>query len=144
MIFYAILFVEEEFSKDNLWWGPINQKINTDVYEKLYGKILDYYAKDADTTYIFEGYAGADENYKLPIRVIAKKAWQYMFCRNMFINRNGKTKNFNPEFTIINASDVINEDYIKDKMNSDVFVIFNLLSKSTISFFLFLISYFVL
>ena len=22
-------FVEESFSKDNLWWGPVNKKINT-------------------------------------------------------------------------------------------------------------------
>ena len=125
-------FVEENFSKNNLWWGPVNRKISTDVYNKLYNKILNYYNENSDTTYIFEGYAGADEDYKLPIRVIAKKAWQYMFCRNMFINRTYKTKDFYPEFTIVNSSDIVNKDYIKDKMNSDVFVIFNLQDKIAI------------
>jgi len=125
-------FVEEDFSKDNLWWGPVNKKISTGIYEKLYHKVIDYYKNNLDTTYVFEGYAGSDADYKLPIRVIAKKAWQYMFCRNMFINRENKTTDFSPEFTIINASDVVNEDYKKDNMNSDVFVIFNLQNKIAI------------
>jgi len=125
-------FVEESFSKDNLWWGPVNRKVDISVYNKLYDKIIDYYKNSLDITYVFEGYAGSDLDYKLPIRVIAKKAWQYMFCRNMFINIGKKSKNFKSEFTIINASDVINEDFKIDKMNSEVFIIFNLKDKIAI------------
>ena len=119
-------FVEESYSKDNLWWGPVNKKIDIKIFDKLYKKIIDYYKKDKKDVYIFEGYAGSDDIYKLPIRVIAKKAWQYLFCRNMFINLENKPKKFKPEFTIINASDIINEDFVKDGMNSEVFIIFNL------------------
>ena len=119
-------FVEENYSKDNLWWGPVNKKIDIKIFDKLYKKIIDYYKEDKKDVYIFEGYAGSDDIYKLPIRVIAKKAWQYLFCRNMFINLENKPKKFKPEFTIINASDIINEDFVKDGMNSEVFIIFNL------------------
>ena len=119
-------FVEESYSKDNLWWGPVNKKIDIKIFDKLYKKIIDYYKKDKKDVYIFEGYAGSDDIYKLPIRVVAKKAWQYLFCRNMFINLENKPKKFKPEFTIINASDIINEDFVKDGMNSEVFIIFNL------------------
>ena len=125
-------FVEEDMTKDNLWWGPVNRKISKNVYSKLYKKVIDYYKNNEKTTYIFEGYAGADIDYRLPIRVVAKKAWQYMFCRNMFINRKYNSNSFKPEFTIINASDVCNEDFIKDGMNSDVFIIFNLKEKVAI------------
>ena len=125
-------FVEEEYSKDNLWWGPVNKKISTDIYTKLYKKVIDFYNDSSTVNYIFEGYAGADKDFRLPIRVIAKKAWQHMFCRNMFIDMGSEDKNFSPEFTIINASDVINEDFIKDEMNSEVFVIFNLKEKIAI------------
>ena len=126
-------FVEEDLTKDNLWWGPVNRKISTDIYKKLYSKVIDYYNSNKDTTYVFEGYAGSDPDYKLPIRVFAKKAWQYMFCRNMFINFDGdRPKSFSPEFTIINASDVVNENFLKDEMNSEVFVIFNLQEKLAI------------
>ena len=119
-------FVEENYSKDNLWWGPVNKKIDIKIFDKLYKKIIDYYKEDKKDVYIFEGYAGSDDIYKLPIRVIAKKAWQYLFCRNMFINLESNPKKFKPEFTIINASDIINDDFVKDGMNSEVFIIFNL------------------
>ena len=125
-------FVEESFSKDNLWWGPVNRKISKSVYKKLYDKVIDYYESTSSKSYVFEGYAGSDLDYKLPIRVIAKKAWQHMFCRNMFINISNSKKNFNPDFTIINASDVINEDFKDDNMNSEVFIIFNLKDKIAI------------
>ena len=73
-------FVEENFSKDNLWWGPVNKKINTKIFNKLYNKVINYYKNDDNNVYIFEGFAGSDDEYKLPIRVVAKKAWQYFFC----------------------------------------------------------------
>ena len=78
-------FVEEDSSKDNMWWGEVNQKIDASIFDELYDKAIDFYNKSNTKTYIFDGYAGADENYKLPIRVIAKKAWQNFFANNMFI-----------------------------------------------------------
>ena len=80
-------FVDEETSSDNLWWGPVNKKIDESVFDMLYEKVINYYHdNDYSYTYIFEGFAGADNDYTLPVRIIAKKAWQYHFCRNMFIN----------------------------------------------------------
>ena len=128
-------FVEEESSKNNLWWGPVNKKIDNNVFNTLYDKIINYYIENQETyTYVFDGYAGADTDYQLPVRVIAKKAWQYHFCRNMFINSGNMVSNydFEPGFTIINASDVINEDYKEYSMNSEVFIIFNLQKKIAI------------
>ena len=122
-------FVEEDFSKKNVWWGPVNKKINIEVFNTLYDKIIDYYYNNENTyTYIFDGYAGSDPDYRLPVRIIAKKAWQYHFCRNMFIELSSdkELKNFNPKFTIINASDVINDEFQKHNMNSEVFIIFNI------------------
>ena len=50
----------------------------------------------------------------------------------MFINKSDELNDFNPGFTIINASDVINEDFKKYNMNSEVFVIFNMEKKIAI------------
>ena len=55
-----------------------------------------------------------------------------MFCRNMFISKNNKNDDIDPEFTIINASDIINDSFINDGMNSEVFIIFNLKEKIAI------------
>ncbi|MBI44558.1 MAG: phosphoenolpyruvate carboxykinase (ATP) [Candidatus Marinimicrobia bacterium] len=126
-------FVEENSSKDNLWWGPVNRKVEETIFDALFDKVIDYYSSDnQNPTYVFEGYAGADDQHSLSVRVIAKKAWQYHFCRNMFINKDCKINDFSPEFTIINASDVINEDFKKHNMNSEVFVIFNMKKKIAI------------
>ena len=126
-------FVEEETSNDNLWWGPVNKKIDESVFDMLYEKVINYYHDNDHTyTYVFEGFAGADKDYTLPVRIIAKKAWQYHFCRNMFINKTDGSSTFDPGFTIINASDVINEDFKKYGMNSEVFIIFNIKKKLAI------------
>jgi len=126
-------FVEEDSTKNNIWWGPVNRKIDSSIFDKLYKKVIDFYYSNNGNTYIFNGFAGADHENRLSVRVYAKKAWQYHFCRNMFINlTDDATNNFSPDFTIINASDIINEDFKKDKMNSEVFVIFNLEKKIAI------------
>ena len=121
-------FVEENYSKENLWWGPVNKKIDKNIFDKLYNKIINYYKNDNKKTYVFEGFAGADNENQLNVRIVAKKAWQYMFCRNMFINsdNDNQESSFKPDFTIINASDINYPEYKDYGMNSDVFIIFNL------------------
>ena len=126
-------FVVENMSKDDLWWGEVNQKIDSKIFEKLFDKVRDYYNTDIKKTYIFDGFGGADKNHQLPIRIIAKKAWQAHFSNNMFIRPSlDELQNFIPEFTIINASDISNDDFEEYGMNSETFIIFNLEKKIAI------------
>ena len=47
-------------------------------------------------------YAGADPEYRMPIRIITEQAWHSMFARNMFIMApNEDLPDFVPEFTVI-------------------------------------------
>ena len=120
--------VDEHSSNQKLWWGSVNKKISEDIFNTLYGKITDYYnSTDHTKTYVFDGFAGADSNYSLNVRIIAKKAWQAHFVNNMFIRpKNGELDSFEPGFTIINASDVSNERFDEFGMNSETFIIFHL------------------
>ena len=120
--------VDEPSSNEKLWWGPVNKKISEDIFDMLYGKITDYYnSTDHTKTYVFDGFAGADPNYSLNVRIIAKKAWQAHFVNNMFIRpKNGELDEFKPGFTIINASDVSNERFDEFGMNSETFIIFHM------------------
>jgi phosphoenolpyruvate carboxykinase (ATP) len=120
--------VDEPSSNEKIWWGPVNRKISEEVFDTLYNKVVNYYNRSDDSkTYIFDGFAGADPTYSLNVRIIAKKAWQAHFVHNMFIRpEGGELDNFNPEFTIINASDVSNKDFRTLGMNSETFILFHL------------------
>ena len=53
--------------------------------------------------FVQDVYAGADEDYRLPVRFVTEHAWHSMFIRNMFILPQSleEYKRFVPEFTII-------------------------------------------
>jgi len=126
-------FVEEQTSKNNLWWGEVNQKIDSSIFDELYDLVKNFYNSNNSKTYIFDGFGGADKKHRLPIRIIAKKAWQAHFSNNMFVRPStDELANFIPDFTIINASDISNIDYLKHKMNSETFIILNLEKKIAI------------
>lgn len=127
-------FVDEESSNKNLWWGPVNAKIDESIFDDLYEQVVDYYNHSDDSnTYVFDGFAGADPTYRLNVRIIAKKAWQAHFAHNMFIRpENGELDGFNPDFTIINASDVYNQKFEAYGMHSKTFIIFHMAKRIAI------------
>jgi phosphoenolpyruvate carboxykinase (ATP) len=125
--------VDEPSSNSQIWWGQVNQKIDEKVFDELFSKIVDYYNSDQNDTYMFDGYAGFDPKYSINVRILAKRAWQAHFVHNMFIRPESKDlDNFSPDFTIINASDVKNENFKEHGMNSESFVIFHMAKKIAI------------
>ena len=127
-------FVVEPSSSQNLWWGSVNQEISEDIFNDLYADVIDHYNQSSNSnTYVFDGFAGADSKYRIGVRMIAKKAWQSHFVHNMFIRATEKElAEFKPDFTIINASEVFNENFKKHGMNSETFIIFHLEKKIAI------------
>ena len=127
-------FVKEKSSRDKIWWGDVNRPIEKHIFEELFNQSLEYYNSDKKSkTFIFDGYGGDCETNRLPIRVFARKAWQAHFCHNMFVRpKIEELHNFKPEFTIINASDIANENFKKHGLNSSTFIIFSLEKKVAI------------
>lgn len=119
--------VKQSPSKDNIWWGDINQPMKAEVFDELYEKVTKHYG-NAEKVYVFDGYCGANAHSRKKVRIISELAWQHHFVTNMFIRPQTKeeVENFEPDFTIINACKVTNEDYKKHGLNSDVFVAFNI------------------
>ncbi len=94
--------VEDDITKDTVWWGDINMKFNPEKFDQLYDKVINYlsdrefYARDA--------YACADNDYYLNIRVITEYAYQNLFARNLFLRPNlDEIQNFTPEWHIVAA-----------------------------------------
>ena len=65
---------------DELWWEN-NKKISEEAFHNLYSKILAY-LKNKDL-FVFNGYAGADRENTLPVRIITEFAWQNIFVQNL-------------------------------------------------------------
>tara|TARA_B100001769_G_C22097490_1_gene592224 strand:+ start:301 stop:1920 length:1620 start_codon:yes stop_codon:yes gene_type:complete len=120
--------VDESSSSSDIWWGSVNQKTSEQTFDELYKKVMNFYNLNSNTkTYVFDGFAGADPNHALSVRIIAKKAWQAHFVHNMFIRpEENELENFSPGFTIINASDVKNDNYKEYGMHSETFIVFHI------------------
>ena len=94
--------VEDEMTKDTIWWGPINQPITPEKFDELHSEFIRYlYDKKL---YVRDGYAGADPDHRLKCRFINTCAWHNLFCYNMFIRpTQEELENFDPDFTVICA-----------------------------------------
>ncbi|MCL4275745.1 MAG: phosphoenolpyruvate carboxykinase (ATP) [Anaerolineales bacterium] len=88
-------------SENNVWWGVYNRPFDQEKFELLYSRMLGFLqGRDA---FVQDVYAGADEAYRLPVRIVTELAWHSHFVRNMFILPQSleEYKRFVPEFTII-------------------------------------------
>lgn len=123
--------VKNKGSQDLIDWGNINLPISEESFEILEKAVKD--EMENKELFIFEGYAGADKDYQLPLRVVTMKAWQGHFSHNMFIRPEiGQLENFKPEFTILNACSTDIGNWKELGLNSKVFIILNLEKKMAI------------
>ncbi|HZT87938.1 MAG TPA: phosphoenolpyruvate carboxykinase [Stellaceae bacterium] len=96
--------VEEAGTKDTVWWGPVNQAIAPERFHSLHQRVLAYL--QGRELFVQDLYAGADPEYRLPVRVISDSPWHSLFARNMFIRPPfAELEDFEPAFTILHAPD---------------------------------------
>ncbi len=95
--------VRESASEQDIWWGKVNKPIDQSRFNALLSRIREHW-KGSDL-FVFDGYAGADPNYQIKVRVINENAWQNLFARNMFVREadGQKLTEHAPDFTVINA-----------------------------------------
>jgi phosphoenolpyruvate carboxykinase (ATP) len=93
--------VREVTSEGNVWWGVYNRPFEPSKFEVLYDRMLGFL--QGRDVFVQDVYAGADSNYRLPVRIVTELAWHSMFARNMFILPESLEdyKRFVPEFSII-------------------------------------------
>lgn len=95
--------VEEASVKDKIDWGSVNQPISSEVFEKLYSKVIQY-LQAQEELFVFKGFAGADEKYRLPIQVVNEYAWHNLFAHQLFIRPSeDELLNHEAQFTVIAA-----------------------------------------
>lgn len=94
--------VKDDITRDHVWWGNVNIPFPTDMFDKLYVKVVEYLSgKDV---YVRDSYACADENLRLNLRVINEYPWSNLFAYNMFLRPEvNELDGFDPEWIVVNA-----------------------------------------
>jgi phosphoenolpyruvate carboxykinase (ATP) len=115
--------VDEEGSHDKIWWGTINKPISEQSFDILHQRMASYLQmKDV---YVQDCYAGADPDYRMPIRIITEYAWHSLFARNLFIQPGPEElAGHEPYFTVID-SPRFHAIPSQDQTRSETFILVN-------------------
>jgi len=116
-------FVREPSSETHIDWGKTNVAFEPGAFASLLRRI-DAYLRDKDV-YVLDAYAGADSEYRLPIRVVTEHAWQNLFARNLFIPaRRDEWQDFTPSFAVVCVPNFLASP-ARDGTRSETFIIVN-------------------
>lgn len=108
---------------EEIWWEN-NKKISEQAFSGLYQRVVSHLMEK--DIFVFEGCAGADPGYTIPVRFINEFAWQNIFVRHMFIRAEAATDL--QGFTIIAAPGCTADPEV-DGINSEAFIVVNLLQR---------------
>jgi phosphoenolpyruvate carboxykinase (ATP) len=92
--------VREPASETHIAWGKINRPMEPEQFDLLHKDLIA--SLSGKELFVLDCCAGADAEYRLPIRVINEYAWHNLFARNLFIvDPTAATRT--PEFTVIDV-----------------------------------------
>ena len=93
--------VREATTEDRIWWGEYNRPYDPEKFDALVARVQAYLQDEE--IFVQDCYAGADPEYRMPVRIVTEKAWHSLFARNMFltIRNRDELKRHVPEFTVI-------------------------------------------
>lgn len=94
--------VEDDITRDAVWWGNINIKFDANQFDHLYNRLTAYLA--GKEVYVRDAYACSSEKYKLNLRLVSEFPYSSLFAYNMFLRPTAnEIENFDPEWNIICA-----------------------------------------
>lgn len=111
---------------DEIYWGDVNRPISQENFDNLYKKVVSY-LKDKEL-FVFDGFAGANEKYRMSFRIINELPSQNLFIHQLLIRPtleelNSFKEDFvfvvapkfkcNPEIDHVNSKAAIIIDYVK-------------------------------
>ena len=119
--------VKDETTADTVDWGKINKPFDPEAFAALRSRQKAYL--EGKDVFVFEGYVGADPNYRIPVRVINEYAWQNLFIHHLLRRPTAEELvDFKPEVTLV-CTPGFKAIPELDKTNSEAFIILNFTSK---------------
>ena len=118
------VIVQEKTTDGNIWWGQHNKPFASDKFDVIFNRMLEF-LKGSDV-FVQDCYAGADPEYRMPIRVVTEYAWHSHFARNMFIQpkNDAEYRDHVPQFTVVCVPSFKAIPEI-DSTSSETFIILN-------------------
>ncbi|MBU8933786.1 MAG: phosphoenolpyruvate carboxykinase (ATP) [candidate division Zixibacteria bacterium] len=116
--------VKEASTEDKIWWGEYNRPYSQEKFDAVFNRMQGFL--QGRDLFVQDCYGGADENYRLPVRIITEYAWHSLFASNMLIapKTNDERRRFIPDFTIIDLPSFKGVPQI-DSTLSETFILLN-------------------
>lgn len=94
--------VKDAKTENTVWWGPINQPIESSVFDAVEEEMRKYlYDREL---FVRDVFAGADPKHRLAVRCVNTYAWQNLFVNNMFLRPSKEeVLNFEEDWTVWDA-----------------------------------------
>ncbi len=115
-------FVKEPSSEAHIDWGDTNKPIDAAIFDGLWDRVLAYLSERE--VFSLDCYVGADERYRVPVRVYTEFAWHNLFAHHLFITPKEHVPGFQPEFTVVDAA-LFQADPHRDGVRSETFILVN-------------------
>ncbi len=116
--------VKRSSYEDKIAWGKVNKSIEADVFERLYAKVMNYL--EGKTVYVFDGLAGADEQYQMQTRIVNEYAHQNLFMHQLLVRPTAeKLAAYTPEIHMVCAPGFKCDPEV-DGVHSDAAIILDL------------------
>lgn len=116
--------VREGKSADHIWWGKVNRPFEPENFERLHAEVVDYL--EEKELFVQDAAAGAQQAFRVPIRVVSENAWHSLFARNMFLRLpSEQAADQVPEFTVLHAPGFKSDPAVHNT-NSEIFIVLNL------------------
>jgi phosphoenolpyruvate carboxykinase (ATP) len=113
--------VEDELTKDAVWWGGFNTPISPDVFAALHERMQAYVT--GRELFVQDLYAGTDPQHRIGVRFVQEMAYHSLFVRNMFVRPGADEQaGFVPDWTVLNIPS-FRADPERDGVRSDTFIL---------------------
>ncbi|MXV19059.1 phosphoenolpyruvate carboxykinase (ATP) [Deinococcus xianganensis] len=123
--------VEDDLTRDHVWWGGFNTPISPVVFDRLLDKMTRH--AEGKELFVQQVYAGTDPRYRIGCRMVTEMAYHSLFIRNMFVRPTPEElADFHEDWTVLNMPS-FRADPAVDGVRSDTFIIVNFTRKMIIA-----------
>ena len=98
--------VDEPGSREDVWWGPVNIRLDDHVFDINRERAIDY-LNTKSRLFCMDAFAGWDEKYRIKVRIICARAYHALFMHNMLIRPTPEQlEQFgDPDYVVINSGE---------------------------------------